>query len=137
VIDINTPIDEFGIYAGKIWETLSHNGSSMTQMTLQKMTKLPDEAFFSAIGWLARENKINKTGILYRLGETNLTSKIGSDAGKIWIVLSKQKKADLSSIAKRINADEHDIHSALGWLARENKIDVIRGKNNQILFQLK
>jgi hypothetical protein len=76
VIDINTPIDEFGIYARKIWETLSHNGSSMTQTKLQKMTKLPDEAFFSAISWLARENKIDvirgkNNQILFRLKETN------------------------------------------------------------------
>lgn len=137
MIDINTPIDVFGINAGKIWETLSHNGSSMTQTKLQKMTKLPDEAFFSAIGWLARENKINKTGIVYRLGETNLTQKIGSNAGKIWNMLSKQKEADLSSIAKRINGDVQDVHSALGWLARENKIDTIRGKNHQIFIRLK
>ncbi|GEM_PF-3890810 len=31
---MNTPIDEFGINAGKIWETLTHNGSSMTQTKL-------------------------------------------------------------------------------------------------------
>jgi hypothetical protein len=137
VIDMNIPIDEFGINAGKIWQTLSRNASSMTQTKLQKMTKLPDEAFFSAIGWLARENKVNKTGIVYRLGETNLTKKIGSNAGKIWTVLSAQKDADLSSIAKRINADVQDVHSALGWLARENKIETIRGKNNQIFIRLK
>ncbi|MBN1860729.1 MAG: winged helix-turn-helix domain-containing protein [Candidatus Thermoplasmatota archaeon] len=134
---MNTPIDEFGINAGKIWETITHNGSLMTQTKLQKMTKLSDEAFFSAIGWLARENKINKTGIVYRLGETNLTQKIGSNAGKIWNMLSKQKEADLSSIAKRINGDVQDVHSALGWLARENKIDTIRGKNHQIFIRLK
>jgi len=71
------------------------------------------------------------------LAKRILQKKIGSNAGKNWYVLSTQKEADLSSIAKRIITDVQDVHSGLGWLARENKINTIQGKNNQIIIRLK
>ena len=40
-------------------------------------------------------------------------------------------------ITQRIRIDKQDTHAALGWLARENKIDIQLGNNNQLLFQLK
>jgi hypothetical protein len=134
---MNAPIDEFGTNAGKIWSALNNNGASLTQTKLQKITNLPDEAFYGAIGWLARENKINKIGITYRLGDTNLTTKIGTNAGKIWKLLTSQKEADLMTITRRIDIDEQDVHSAIGWLARENKIEAWIRKDNQVVFRLK
>ena len=66
--------------------TLDTHGS-LTQTNLMKKTKLKDDEFYAAIGWLARENKICKDGTTYKLGETNLTDKIGGDASKIWTVI--------------------------------------------------
>ncbi len=134
---MNNPIDEFGRHAGRIWETLSNNGTTLTQTKLQKTANLSDEAFHQAIGWLARENKINRTGMIYRLGDTNLTPKIGTNAGKIWNLLVSQKEADITTITRRTNIDEQDVHAAIGWLARENKIEAQVGKNNQLVFRLK
>ena len=85
------PIEELEKNAGKIWKTLKNDGSSLSQTNLQRTANLDDQEFFSAIGWLARENKIYKTGITYRLGETNLTQIIGTNAGKIWTLLESQK----------------------------------------------
>jgi Winged helix-turn-helix domain (DUF2582) len=134
---MKTPIDEFGINAGKLWETLNKNGASLQQTTLQKTANLSDEEFFRAVGWLARENKINRTGAIYRLGDTNLTPKIGTNAGKIWKLLASQKEADITTIARRSKIEEQDAHAAIGWLARENKLEVQIGKNNQLVFRLK
>ena len=130
-------IDEFGKNAGIIYRNLNSNGTAMHQNKLQKTTKLTDDGFYGGIGWLARENKIKKTGISYKLGETNLIQKIGTNAGRIWRFLATQKEANLSTIMRRTNLNEKETHSALGWLARENKIDIQMGKNNQIVFRLK
>jgi hypothetical protein len=134
---MNNPVDEFGINAGKLWETLNKNGARLPQTTLQKTTNLSDEEFYRAVGWLARENKINRTGVVYSLGDTNLTPKIGTNAGKIWKLLASQKEADITTITQRAKIDEQDIHAAIGWLARENKIEAQIGKNNRLVLRLK
>jgi hypothetical protein len=134
---MNNPIDEFGRNAGRIWVTLSNNGTTLSQTKLQKTANLSDDAFHQAVGWLARENKINRIGTTYRLGDTNLTLKIGTNAGKIWKLLASQKEANITSLTRRTMLDEQDLHAAIGWLARENKIEAQIGKNNQLVIRLK
>jgi len=133
-------IDEYGRNAGKIWETLNANGS-LVQTKLIRNTKLKKDEFNSAIGWLARENKINKQntthGSIYFLGETNLKTKIGGDAGRVWRALSTLGEIDVSAIVKDSQIEKDEVYAALGWLAREDKIDVKRGRNKQIKFKLK
>ena len=133
-------IDEFGRNAGKIWETLNANGP-LSQTRLLRNIKLKNDEFFSAVGWLARENKINRQnttkGSSYGIGETNLTVKIGGDAGVVWKALNTWGENDISAIAKYTRIDEDEVYAALGWLAREDKIDVKYGRNHQIKFRLK
>jgi len=123
-------IAEFSRGAEKIWRVLNTQGPT-SQTALMNMTMLNENIFYGAIGWLARENKINKSGAVYRLGPTNLTEKIGQDAGKLWNLLSTLKEADISAIAKLSQINEADAYSALGWLAREEKID----SKNMIVFK--
>jgi hypothetical protein len=134
---MNNHINELGKNAGKIWQTLYNNGTLISQSKLQRKTSLSDQEFHGAIGWLARENKIKKIGITYQLGSTNLTSKIGTNAGKIWKTLASTKEADITTIMKQTGMRETDAHSAIGWLARENKIDTQIGKNDQLFFRLR
>jgi hypothetical protein len=133
-------IDEYGRNAGKIWEALNTDGS-LTQTKIIRNTKLKNDEFYSAIGWLARENKINRQnmtqGSSYSLGETNLTTKIGGNAGRVWKTLSTWGENDVSAIAKYSRIQQDEVHAALGWLARENKIDVKYGRNQKITFRLK
>ena len=132
-------LDEFGINAGKIWETLNSQGP-LTEARLMQTTRLSDEEFYSAIGWLARENKICKDGMTYKLGETNLTDRIGANAGKIWTVLVSQKEVDITSIGPLAQIDKRDAFCALGWLARENKIEpklIARARATQIKIALR
>ena len=133
-------IDEYGRNAGKIWEILNVKGS-LNQTKLIRDTKLNNYEFHSAVGWLARENKIKRKSTeqdsSYTLGETNLTTKIGGDAGRVWEALSKLGENDASSIAKYSRIEQDEVHAALGWLAREDKIDVNYVRNHQIKFRLK
>jgi hypothetical protein len=132
-------IERFGQSAGKIWKTLNKYGV-LTESTLKKNTRLTDKEFYAAVGWLARENKISKTGAKYQLSETNLTDKIGNAAGKIYNVLMKKGgETDVTSISRITKIKTNDAYSALGWLARENKIYTIEDifNNNQIKIKLK
>jgi len=128
--------EKFGRNAGKVWVALNTKGP-LTGASLMKSTKLSENELYAAVGWLARENKIYKDGNLYRLGETNLTSKIGTDAGKVWSTLNSQKEIDVSSISKIAQINIKDAYSALGWLAREDKIEGTKPKTNQYKFKLK
>jgi len=125
----------FGRNAGKIWVSLDKFGPQ-SQSSLIKKTKISLNEFHAGIGWLARENKIFKDGILYNLGETNLTNIIGENAGKIWRLLESEGQVEIPKIAKLSQIKIQDAYSALGWLAREDKIQ-ISGKNKQIKFAIK
>ncbi len=114
-------IKSFGNNAGKLWDTLDTEGPQV-QTKLLKKTNLRNEEFYSAIGWLARENKIYKDKRTYKIGETNLTEKIGSDAGKVWQVLGGSNEIDVNAISRLTKIEKMDCYSALGWLAREGSI---------------
>jgi len=51
-------INNIGNNAGVIWNVLDANGK-MTETKLKKETGLGSAEFYSALGWLAREGKIN------------------------------------------------------------------------------
>ncbi|MFH1101036.1 MAG: winged helix-turn-helix domain-containing protein [Methanobacteriota archaeon] len=132
-------IEEFGQYAGKIWHTLNTDGP-LSETKLLDKTMLDEKKLKAAIGWLARENKICKNGTVYKLGETNLAPKIGNDAGKLWTVLTTKKEIDISTISKVTRIKEQDAYSALGWLAREDKIEtriISTPKDKKIKIKLK
>lgn len=132
-------VDDFGQSAGKVWRAI-HTHGSLDETKLIKTTRLDRKKFSAAIGWLARENKICKNDNYYMLDETNLTDKIGMDAGKIWKTLNVWGELDVSSIARLAEMiEERDVYSALGWLAREDKIQAKRGKTKEqpIKFKLK
>ena len=126
----------FGRNAGKIWVALNTQGP-INQASLIRNTKLPLKDFYIGIGWLACENKICKDGYLYKLGETNLTNIIGENAGKVWRLLNSQGEVNASSIAKLTELKIQDAYSALGWLAREDKVIGKKIKTNGLLVKLK
>lgn len=47
-----------GANAGLVWKALSE-AEAMGIKQLKKVTKLKDKEVFAAIGWLAREDKVN------------------------------------------------------------------------------
>jgi len=118
MIDI---IGEFGLNAGKVWNILNSCGS-LTEDELIEKTGLGMEKIHIAVGWLARENKIFSDGRLFKLGETNLTSKVGENAGQLSKAIGT-KKVDIFNISGLTHMLEKDIFTALGWLAREGKLN--------------
>lgn len=51
-------IETIGMNAGLVWNALA-SGETMSLKQLKKVTKLKDKELFAAIGWLAREGKLN------------------------------------------------------------------------------
>ena len=51
-------INNIGSNAGVIWNTLNANGK-MTETKLKKESGLSSAEFYTALGWLAREGKLN------------------------------------------------------------------------------
>ena len=117
--DITT---QYGESAGKIWTTLNEEGC-IKKKKLLKLTQLEEDNFHSGIGWLAKENKIYKEeNDLYKLDSTNLEYEIGAYAGKVWKILDIWGDADFTTIKRLSDLSDNEVHAALGWLAKENKI---------------
>ena len=130
---MRSKIEKFGINAGKIWDVLNVKGA-LNKKKILETTKLNNKDFYLALGWLARENKIyREEKNNYRLDETNLTGEIGKIAGRIWKIIDIWDEVDMTSIKKLSGANDNQIYSGIGWLAREEKIKI---DNNQ-KFRLK
>lgn len=50
--------DTIGMSAGLVWNALDQ-AEAMGTKQLKKVTKLKDKELYAALGWLAREDKIN------------------------------------------------------------------------------
>ncbi len=128
--------NRLGDAAGKVWKSLNDNGSLNERKILNK-TKLKTDDFHLAVGWLARENKISKNENGFYLGETNLTSKIGTDAGNVWKILDMWGEVDIQSISRLTDINKSEVLLAIGWLAREGKIAKKIKKQGKVNFYLK
>ena len=131
-------INNFGSNAGKVWNTLNQKGP-LTEYKIMKATKLNKYDFYTAVGWLAREDKICLTDKDYSLGETNFAENIGKDAGKIFDLLNTFAEIDMNFIQKITGFTPENTYYALGWLAREGKISAkkVFPKKPQIYLKLK
>jgi|YNPNPStandDraft_1061719.scaffolds.fasta_scaffold14469_1 hypothetical protein len=125
-------IDEFGVSAGKVWRVLNDHGP-LKKTDIMKHSKLDSHRFHAAVGWLARENKINRDNNTYKLGETNLTSSIGTNAGLVWRALEAWGENDTKNLSLLTQLKEQDLYAALGWLGREDKITGVKDKNKKTL----
>jgi len=121
---VRNEITRFGENAGKIWSVLNEKNEPIREEDLMRLTHLYGKEFYAAIGWLARENKIRREEGGYMLGETNLTPEIGSIAGRVWKILDIWGEADLDTIKRLAGTEEKNVFAAIGWLAREEKIEV-------------
>ena len=51
-------VETIGVNAGTVWNALNE-AEALGLKQLKKITKLKDKEVFAALGWLAREGKIN------------------------------------------------------------------------------
>ncbi|HOV71400.1 MAG TPA: winged helix-turn-helix domain-containing protein [Dysgonamonadaceae bacterium] len=59
---------------------------------------------------------------------------IGINAGIIWNLLSDNEKWDVKKLKKASGLSEKEIYAAIGWLARENKIEFEEGEDNEYYY---
>ena len=52
-------VETIGLWAGATWNALNDANSTLTVKGLKKATKLKEKELYAAIGWLAREGKVN------------------------------------------------------------------------------
>ena len=55
---------------------------------------------------------------------------VGETAGKIWQVLTTEGPQTASQLKKKVSSSGDMVNFALGWLAREDKIEIVQEKRN-------
>lgn len=55
---------------------------------------------------------------------------VGVTAGKVWHILNDFGPQTLAQLKKKLNGSGELVGFALGWLAREDKIDISQEKKN-------
>ncbi len=135
---MNDYIKHIGSNAGKIWKELNEH-ETLSQHELKENTQLNNDDFHMAIGWLANENKIDKSKEkdVYTLGESTIAQDIEKKAHLVLEMLQDQSKKNVASIAKSAELRPMEVYTALGWLAREDKIMVFQDRTLQNKYSLK
>lgn len=59
-----------------------------------------------------------------------MKNEIGELAGSIWQVLNSKGPQTLAQLKKLSNKNDFFTHAAIGWLAREEKLDIIKSGNS-------
>jgi hypothetical protein len=59
-----------------------------------------------------------------------MKDQLGVTAGQVWHILNDFGPQTLSELKKRVNGSGDLVGFALGWLAREDKIDISQQKKN-------
>ena len=65
-----------------------------------------------------------------------LKAAVGETAGQIWETLSSDGPLTVAQLKKKLNGSGELVNYALGWLAREDKIDIVQEKKT-VRIQLK
>jgi Winged helix-turn-helix domain (DUF2582) len=53
---------------------------------------------------------------------------IGETAGKVWNLLQRNGKASLPTVERGVQSPKPVVHMAIGWLAREGKVELRQEK---------
>jgi hypothetical protein len=64
-----------------------------------------------------------------------MNNSIGEMAGKVWTALDNNGEMTIAKIKNEIKADVFTLNAAIGWLAREGKLDIAK-KGNSIKAKL-
>lgn len=51
--------EKFGVNAGSVWSALNENNGKASLKEIKKATKLTEKDLYAALGWLAREDKVD------------------------------------------------------------------------------
>ena len=67
----------------------------------------------------------------------DMKSTVGETAGKIWEALSHDGPQTLTQLKKKITGSSEVVDLALGWLAREDKVDLAQVNKKTVRVQLR
>jgi hypothetical protein len=62
--------------------------------------------------------------------KVNLKEQVGLTAGSVWRHLSENGPQTLAQLKKKMNGQAEFVNMAVGWLAREDKVDIVAEKRN-------
>ena len=57
-----------------------------------------------------------------------INAQVGETAGRIWHLLNDEGPQTFSQLKKKLNGSGELLSFALGWLAREEKVDIMQEK---------
>ncbi len=66
----------------------------------------------------------------------DIKHQVGETAGKVWQVLEGQGPQTLAQLKKKLNGGGEILNFAIGWLAREDKVEITPEKKS-LRIQLK
>ncbi len=66
----------------------------------------------------------------------DIKNQVGETAGKVWHVLNDQGPQTVVQLKKKLDGDSELLTFAIGWLAREDKVEITPEKKS-IRVQLK
>lgn len=78
--------------------------------------------FFKRHGLAERSHQMAETSAL------SITDQIGTTAGEIWQHLSTEGPVSMTKLTKQLGVPRDLVMQSVGWLARENKIQIIQDK---------
>jgi len=59
-----------------------------------------------------------------------IKEQVGTTAGKIWQELSEGGPQTVAQLKKKLNGQGDIVNFAVGWLAREDKVEIVPDKRN-------
>ena len=59
-----------------------------------------------------------------------MKNEIGILAGNVWGILNKKGPMTLTQLKKLVNEKDFTLHAAIGWLAREDKLEFQKSGNS-------
>lgn len=62
-----------------------------------------------------------------------MIEKVGSTAGRIWDILQQKDELTISQLPKVLKEKDSLVYQALGWLAREGKIEYRTHGNKTVI----
>lgn len=62
--------------------------------------------------------------------QLEINGQVGETAGKVWQLLNDSGPLTVAQLKKKLNGSGELVGFALGWLAREEKIDISQDKKN-------
>lgn len=59
-----------------------------------------------------------------------IKEQVGTTAGRVWRHLSESGPQTVTQLKKKLNGESDLVNFAVGWLAREDKVEIVPDKRN-------